>query len=506
MQYSYKYENPFNVEAEWICHLRALDENMFFQHDLRKTFLPPQDLDKEVGELFQKLPYLSDGKLMIRFGVPQDEKKIVQQWIHYSDFTYMLHFLSAFTGKLSNEIIFASSYFYSITHTAEGKTKEFESLNSNTEETGLLILPLVKTINDPLDPAREDSSTTSETEKPNTEKLKKHWATDRIPGIQVELAHTFYINKKDLEYSNHQYGVLHSVLQRHIFPENKKTLRIAVCPLAHKDILCMETYYKNVEKKEQGLCCADGLKNEDFVYDRIQAAFLTAGKERADIIIFPEMLGNEKIISQRFFAQIKEAMRSRGYPMPGLTLLPTWWHQNQNELYVMDASGKLLCTQQKQVPYIFEDKDSISYAEDLRNPERVIHVVHIPDVGRFAFPICKDFLEEEYIRIMLRQLRTTFLLCPSFSPSKTQFDLTAPGVIKYGCYTIWCNTCAAYYLSEKPPAHVGLIAGPQAFEETMKVLCPNCEGNCGDESNACVFLVEISMDHTATITYRHIYR
>ena len=214
------------------------------------------------------------------------------------------------------------------------------------------------------------------------------------------------------------------------------------------------------------------------------------------------MLGDSNIVNPAFFAQIEDALLSKGYPMPSLCLLPTWWHDNQNELFVYDASGKLLCTQKKQIPYIYKDETGKMFAEHLVNTKNVIHIIHIPNVGRVAFPICKDLLEEEYIRIMLRQLRATFLLCPSYSSSKTQFDLTAPGSIQYGCYTIWCNTCAAYHKDEIP-SHIGLVSGPQGLPEMTEYLLPKCDGDCGSEEEPCVFIAEISMDHTATITTRH---
>lgn len=497
MMYPYRYENPFNVEAEWICHLRTLDKILFYQPDLRKTLRLPSDLEDEVEALFQTLPHTCDGKFLIRYGIPPDEKLAVQQWVHYSDFLYMLRFLGRYTEKLRCNWILSSSYFFSITHEKDGTPKEFESLNSNAEETGLFILPKIQTIHDPLTPAAEEATVKGQ---------KKHWATDRIPGIQDELSHTFYVDMNELMYKGHRYRAAHSVLQRHMFPEGKKHLRIAVCPVAHKDLLRIRTYDEESRTGDRGLCSAEGLKCPQFVHDKIRGAFLRACGENVDFLVFPEMLGDETILNPAFFSEIREEIRNSGYQMPGLILLPTWWHDHQNELYVLDASGKRLCIQQKQTAYLFEDETGAQYAEDLREPEQVIHMVHIPDVGILAFPICKDFLEDEYVRMMLRQLRATFLLCPSYSPYKTQFDLTAPGVIQYGCYSVWCNTCAAYYKSSRVPNHIGVVTGPQESLETMRLLSPACGGSCGDEEHACIFLVEISMDRSGSISCRHIYK
>lgn len=191
--------------------------------------------------------------------------------------------------------------------------------------------------------------------------------------------------------------------------------------------------------------------------------------------------------------------------MPGLILFPTWWHDGRNELYVFDGSGNRLCVQQKQYPYVYEKQESARYKENLLSPERVIHVIHIPEVGRFAFPICRDLLEQEYMDILLRQLRVTFLLCPSYSPHKTQFTTEAISVNKYGCYTIWCNTCAAYWKEPEPPAQIGLIAGPQEdLAKPLAYMTPKCRGVCGSGAESCIFLAEITIDHTANISCRHV--
>ena len=498
MRYQYTYENPFNVEAELISHLRTLDSELFYCQDQRKSLQLPADLEGELEALLQKLPTMRDGKKLLLSGVPPDEKLAVQQWEHYGEFLYMLWFIVRYTEKLRLDLILSSAYFFSITHSEDGTGKEFESLNDNVEGTRLLILPKIKTIHDPLDPSEEAL------EEDRTGGGQKHWATDRMPGIQDMLSHTFYVDVDMLAYQDHQYRVMHSILERHMFTENRKTLRIAVCPLAHKDLLQTKTYLGD---GNQRLFCVEGLKCTDFVHDRIKAAFMRAGEQHADILIFPEMLADETVLSRGFFEETKEMLSSHGYPMPALILLPTWWHDHRNELYVLDAAGKRLCVQQKQIRYLFSEKETGElYAEALREPEAVIHMVHIPEVGRFAFPICRDFLESGYVQLLLQQLRSTFLICPSYSPNKTQFDLTAPGVIQYGCYTVWCNTCAAYYDSERLPGHIGLVAGPQEIPATMCLLSPQCGGNCEDEAQSCVFLVEISMDRSAVITCEHIYR
>lgn len=506
MRYHFKYVNPFDALAEWINHLRMVDEKLFYETALRRAIPSPRDIDEEIESLLLAVPLMRDTKYLIRFGIPPEEKRTIEEWSHYHDFSYMLSFLSRYTEKLPRgEELFSSSYFYSLTHDDAGSPQEFECLNTNAAETGFLILPMVKTINDPLDPAEIES------EKPasggnDSISPRKQWAFDRIRGIQGELAGIYYIDSSKMKCCDLQYRALHTVLQRFSFVENKKSLKIALCPVAHKDLLNTHSLYKMIDGQEIRCFTVDGLKNTEMVYNRLVATFLEAGSKRADILVFPEMLGDERFLAPEFFSNVEQIMRAQGYPMPMLTLLPTWWHDGKNELYVLDASGRVLCKQQKQFPYLYLDDVGDYYVEDLCDPERFIHVVHIPEVGRFAFPICRDYLEDEYLRLMLRELHVTFILCPSYSTSKTQFDLVAPCAEQYGCYTVWVNTCAAYYEQEKPPSHVGIVAGPQDAGEAIKLLSPECDGKCDSNRKSCVFCVGISMDRTSSIQWEHIFR
>lgn len=523
MEFNFQFENPYNVLAEWICHLRKLNKSLFDRSDLRKTLQLPDGLEKKVDDLFQSLPHIGNKdhrNLALRSGIPSAEKQAVQHWEHYDEFFYMLRLLSLYTEQMACDKILSSPYFFSITHSEDGTYREFESLNTNAEETGLLIIPKVRTINDPLDPAYEGDAEAPPGNPPNQSEdngrddvhpesnmPEKHWATDRIDGIQPELSNVFYVETEELCHRGHRYQIMNSFLSRHIFPENKKVIRIVVCPGVREDLLNIKTYCEKNGEGNQRLCSVEGLKSGESVHDKLRTDFLRAGEECADILLCSEMLGDENITSSLFFESVQEELLSHEYSMPSLVLLPTWWHDYCNELYVRDSSGKLLCVQQKQTPYSYKDETSGElYAEDLRNTERVVHVVHIPEVGRIAFPICKDFLEEGYIRIMLRQMRATFLLCPSFSPAKTQFDLSASGAIPYGCYTVWCNTCAAYCKRANIPEHIGLAAGPQNPEKGMCLLVPECDGKCGDKGTPCFFSVEISTDRSAKIKCSHIYK
>lgn len=484
----FKNENPFDLLAELICRLKSLDEKQFYDSSGRGTMREPDEMEQDTKGFIQTLPYICCEDRLIRDGVPAEEKERIFAWEHSGSFSYMLCFLRQYARRFPLAKVLNSSYFHSITHTGDGRPAEFFSLNTNAERTNIILLPKIKTIHDPLDPFDE---------------TEKHWAADHVQGIQDELFDLFYIERDKLRINGKDYRVLHSFLSRHIFPENKKALKVAMCPLGHVEIP-LELYTRDGPSGPQNFFSV-GIKDKQYVYDRCVASILRAAEEKADIVIFPEALGCEALFSEEFYDDLAHKAREREVSLPGLILLPTWWHSNKNELYVLDAGGRCLCVQQKQFSYVYLGKDGLKYYEDLIAPEQTIHLVHIPDVGRFVFPICRDLLDPDYIQIMLRHLRATFLVCPSYTEHKTQFDLTAPGAIPYGCYTLWCNACIKDQ-NGSLPEYLGLAAGPQdPTVPAADLLAPECRGDCAGAQDVCMFLVEIAMDCSSVITHGHIH-
>ena len=516
-----QYMNPYSVFALLVSQLSRIDIDLFRWSEKRRAVdLSPatiEDIEKSVDTLFHELPTTSNPKHLIEKGMPVKEWEYIQQWNHYGDFFYLLRFLTEYDAKLRVKDILASARFWALTHDENGAMIEFESLNDNVKETGIVVLPRIMTINDPISPAEMDeegevlndgsdessvskNTDTGRTKKgnpnkqdPNSDQKGKNWATGRLPGIHGRLTHLHYYFVEDLVCPNHNYRYVgkHSFVGHQNFLTDKRTVRIAICPIGYGQLI-NTTKYKEHGKK---YFAVTSLTNPAFVYDLIKAA-----QGKADIALFPEALGDWRVVSDDFYRELRDALKAENLPMPTLILYPSWWNNKKNELYVKSGSGQLLCIQQKQFPYCSAD----GVIEDLHDVQRVVHVVHIPNLGSFAFPICRDYLEEEYVRMIVQQLRVTFLLCPSYSPHKTQFDNEAPSNNRYGCYTIWCNTCAAYYKDkeEKLPDHIGFVAGPQPISKTTLPLSFKCEREC-TQGGICVFFVDISMDHTAAIACEH---
>ena len=254
---------------------------------------------------------------------------------------------------------------------------------------------------------------------------------------------------------------------------SSKTLRIAVSPLTNADVLSIEEYVKDGRRKIAIVDVAGSKTkqkeskqfgiDENQLHDRVEKIIKASSDIRADILMFPEMLGTQKIRKSSLQLLTKmDLEENRCTPL--LTLLPTEWEcgnmdghagqpaYNTNTLYVacrgdlIDGdSFKESFRQQKQNPY-FENEGSLSgKIEDIESDNRIC-VLHMPDVGRITFPICADLISDEYRKILIEKLGSTLILCPSFSKGFDAFiKLTNIGIIS-GCRIVWCNSCAVRHL------------------------------------------------------------
>lgn len=472
-------ENPFNILATLIAKLPALDKTLYESQDNRDSFVDSCDWDHMVFSLLTSINDFTNVGKLLRDGLSKQALEQLEIWQNdHPGFSPTLSLICGLDSILSWNDIIKSSYLTTVLHDG------FESLNDNANETDILILPRVPSLNDPLDRSQMTSNC-----------LKKTWAHTWEPGINEELTNTYYIDKKSLNIREQPYKVVHRIAQNWL---HKDKILLAVSPVSKHAKLKEPTYY---ECKEGRRFSVVGTENPDLIHRRIRAAYFKACEVGASLLVYPEMLGDKDMLAISknseeesafvdFFSHLGELAEEAEYSSPELILSPTWWKDQRNELYVIDGTGKLVCTQDKQNPFLY-DPDPVPgvYLEDLKKSTPIIQVVHIPYIGRLTFPICKDYLVVPYRELLARILRSTILICPSYSKGKFSFHISAPAELEYGCYTLWINTCAALPESDCPPQYIGLFAAPTS-DPTFHFE-PKCQGQCGSEDDPCLFLVEI---------------
>ncbi len=486
--------NPFDFIAELIRQL-SLNERLFGDSNQRNALTGAQECDSEVDELLK--PYLEgkDPIEIISRGLPRELLEAVKNWEHSKDFQYIFTLVLKLDRLMPWDDIIKSSRFRT------SKKSGFHALNDNADKTGLLIIPKVPSVN--------DTYTPSETSEINMSRRQKRWLDEWSYGINQDLKNIYYTSSENLKVA----GVIHSVrhwIADNILLSNKEILRVGISPLVRDAELDISFYEGDIGCGNQKLFSVAGIKNEDRVLKRFKAAYLRACRDGVDIFICPEMLGTERLTGfgsdySQMIDSFAEEAENEGFSAPSLIICPTFWHNNSNSLCVLNNKSEKICTQEKQFPFIHKENIAL---EDLRGQDRSIQIIHIPGLGRLAFPICIDLLHEDYIKLLVSELHCTFLICPSFSAGETLFELSAAASKPHGCYTVWCNSCTArFMLKNKAPGFTGCVSCPIPGGENTCYLKPECGWKCGGDSDACLFEIDIGLyeENEGVISCSHIY-
>lgn len=464
-EFRFQGENPFDILAELIQITYSNEQegdNLFEKSESMEVL-------NHVEEFVRENPAFSGGAETLYAGIPPGEAAAMRRWPYLDSFSHALELLKRLDRALDISDILKSEYVKSLAG------KGFEALNGNGEETGLSILPRLETINDIPPPEAPPE-------------WERKYADAFAPGINRELKNTFYVERRELALGGAPCRAVHHILPG-AFMEKNLPLVIAASPLLREDIL----FIRRISSQEKNgpsrnRFSVEGLTDPELVKTRLLAAFRCAVSAGAGILVFPEMLGCEEFTKPDFFEQLR-ASAEPDAPLPWLTLLPTWWHDRRNELYILDGAGRALCVQKKLTPFEYKE-GGIQYLEDIDRGDPVVHVLHIEGLGRVTFPICRDLLHPDIQHLLVDVLKSTLLLCPSYSQHKAEFNNTAVHPVAAGAYTLWLNTCAAGWRQSERFEYVGLFSGP--MEENVRVrLCPKCGWSCGAADEPCVFFVTL---------------
>ena len=234
---------------------------------------------------------------------------------------------------------------------------------------------------------------------------------------------------------------VHYYLKEDFFPafSRNKELKIAATPLCLEQCYSEEFFEENNVQYFRISYSGDDFSSENtLIWEKIRAA---AGKG-SDIIVFPEMLGNPRMIE--FIQEKLRALPSaERQSMPSMIILPSVWEKkySRNTVTVLSRDGEILCRQNKQIPYRME-KNGQAYLEGIRS-NQVIHIFHYEGVGRIAILICKDFLTTNYMEQLMRSFKLSLIIVPSFSTGSYDFRQSFDLCAHDDCNVVWINSCAA---------------------------------------------------------------
>lgn len=333
--------------------------------------------------------------------------------------------------------------------------EEIEALNGNFCETGIRVYPRY-----------EPGWDTAKSERKRARTFNAYFSNYII--VRTENMEPFEITAHVL----HEEGILKG---------DEMALRIALSPVTDTAVLeC------RIDKKEQGdTVLVEGVQNRIEVTGRILSTFQELFYQDYSFIIFPEALGTEQLVSD-----MQAIMRCRP-DIYTFVLVPTICGNGQNVLTVLGPGGIKFIEQSKVTPFYLQDKEGGMYREYLQYT-RQIHVLMTREMGNIVFPICADFLDPDYYRVIENVILADTVLCPSLSPGNQAFFKQLIKGASSAMLCVWINSCSAKELSKKgtvPEPVFALQLPNYEVEESLYYSGRICDGECS--SRYCYIDIEL---------------
>lgn len=367
----------------------------------------------------------------------------------------------------------------SIVHCYESVTnvdediEEFEAVNGNVRETGIILL----------------------------KKVKCSWRV-RETGDDLNhlLEYFYYIDLAEIQGAVVKNYILDPNI---ILKAGKENLRIAISPVTKNMTIRINKipYEKNNRNtgERQLFFRVEEILEVEAVKQLIQDNIREAGQNNADILVFPEMLGTREMLQELLECFEEEEC-------PPLIVFPSIWERTENDenntnssCMILNGEG-VIFEQKKRYCFSKEENGKRIYEDINVVDHNVIHLLHIEGLGRICIVICYDYLHEQNRRMILEKLKPNLIISPSFSTGSFHFVLVKEEGFSKGCNWVWCNTCSAAHVSGKDDNFevVGIVTklskncdltDPEAMENRFegKRLCKK------ESCEKCVFFTDISL-------------
>lgn len=457
----------FNLQSAY--NLLADCVDMAERHKERqKTLTEEQDaiLRKEIDTFLNQ--YNKVFKNISIEAMPQSVVDEISKYAGKLDIYRLRHLV----GELDRRIWTNSGY-------SELSNETFSSLNSNVEKTGIVLLPKVEGLK------TEHTFENGDTRK---RKTAEEWALD----YNGSLNHFYYVRAVNLE-GYELRNIYYDAFATDTLPEE---LVVAAAPLCGGEEHAIG-WEESEETSEEGLevryLDRFYVKDPEKIGKAMERACDLAVDHGAHLLVGPEMLGTEDLYSlekdryNSFFYRwnMKQSPNMSRASSLKLICAPSNWANNSNVVHIYRPDGKILGKQFKQTP--FRTKTPAA-EEKLIKPPREIFILHIPYIGRVMFPVCVDFLNPGYRELLVRELKASLLICPSYTSGLAEFENAIGSLAEYGCSLVWINCCTAWsgagYAGAVSAPAVPVTHGRQRFEL-------QCDKKC---EAGCIFLAKIPMN------------
>ncbi|MDC7300755.1 carbon-nitrogen hydrolase family protein [Agathobacter ruminis] len=332
-------------------------------------------------------------------------------------------------------------------------------LNSNRKETGIAILPKCECV--------------------WARKSRESFSYRRIDNY---LKHLMIIEDRVLEDVEDR----HIFIPKGFFPNFDATsqMKIAATPLNAKSSFDIR-YHRNDDLQVFSLDYHESAAARD--NERVWEKIVQAGAEGAELIAFPEMLGNATM-EYAICRKLKNLSEQEREQIPPMIVLPSYFSGTQNFSSILDRAGNVLARQFKQNPYVLKTRHG-DFMENIDGSNE-IYIFHYEGIGRFAVLICKDFLTTKHMERIMRGFMLTLIIVPAYSTGSYDFKMSFDLCAHDYCNVVWINSCAAMIPGKESNfAFIGYVRKRinryQDESESMSEMKPcdgllngKCDGKC----------------------------
>lgn len=445
----------FNIIASTISKIKDKNYDQYFQKSNAWHTNCEKDIQIQLPELYYKdnenlivlpltLTLIRDNNLLKKIS------NLINNYFTIDDICKIMKLLNILDDALENVI----KNRYQI----EDNFIEVPSLNSNTDETNIVILP-------------------------NVPCSWKRASNGCQHGYKINhCLHNIYCiinsNLKGLCIKN-------IFLDETVFYRAKKNnkLKIACSPVTNQEIVSKI----NEITDENGDCyfSVSSIKNKNLLKEKVLKIIKKCMSDNVDILVFPELLGFEKL-NDEAISLVKNDIFSQ---YPPLIVLPSVWKDKTNVSDIIIDNGAKIIKQAKQNGMTFNGLCEYII------PNKILYVIHCRGIGRICILICKDMLVLDYLDIILKDIQASLIIVPSFSTGNYDFQNAIAHCQTYDCDVIWINSCAAIHLDYTKKENfkiIGAVLKSGKGSNSIDKFCKNekCK-NCNKE--ICIFKTDIPL-------------
>lgn len=461
----------FDLLAELIKRISALDTPAIISDDSKEQM--QNQVDSFFRLQFKEEKFFSYDTLPLTSQIVFDIIKWAEEFNNYWLYKALLERLDGMINidRLVNSL--------DINNISSNDPLCFFALNSNEQQTGIVIFPKV------FSPKAEHER------KQDDEVIRLGRPTAKVwyNPINAFLKKCFFVTFE--EFKGYKVRNIMISAPDDAIKEGYITIGVTpVCNIPMKEIL---SFNKDIQRTDNlgnvSKFFGDvSVKDPNEINERYRTAYKLACENNVHILLGPEMLGTVELNQAIEGINPLYNVSSPTLMSPLLVIPPTFWRDGKNMLNAFSQHGEFVGTQFKQHPYVYEGE----YTEDLIDTPKEILLIHIHGFGRIAFLICMDYLYTDFRDLLTRTLQADFLLCPSYSSGTSPFDTALTEPLEFGVRCVWLNSCSAVTATKEKADYVGIVSTPIISKDSPKqYLIPTCKGQC---RKGCLFTLKIPLN------------